>query len=118
MPENLLANHTTPRVGGPATTWIIASTEDQLITAIADTDTAKPPLVVLAGARNMVVADDGVPGTVVRIATNGIEVLESARADVQIKMAVGQHWDAVVEWSVGQGLSGIDALSGIPGSTG
>lgn len=118
MPENLLANHTTARVGGPATTWIVASTEDQLITAIADTDTAKTPLLVLAGGSNMLVADDGFPGTVVRIATNGIEVLESTPADVHIRIAAGQHWDAVVEWSVAQGLSGIEALSGIPGSTG
>src|SRR5699024_4073477 len=118
MPENLLANHTTARVGGPATTWVVASTEEQLITAIADTDTAKTPLLVLAGGSNMLVADDGFPGTVVRIATNGIEIMESTPADVHVRIAAGQHWDAVVEWSVAKGLSGIEALSGIPGSTG
>lgn len=118
MPENLLANHTTARVGGPATTWVVASTEEQLITAIADTDTAKTPLLVLAGGSNMLVADEGFPGTVVRIATNGIEIMESTPADVHVRIAAGQHWDAVVEWSVAKGLSGIEALSGIPGSTG
>src|SRR5699024_4737697 len=98
MPEHLLATPTTARVGCPAPTWILASTEDQLRTDTADTDTPKTPLLVLAGGSIMLVADDGFPGTVVRIATNGVEVLESTPADVHIRIAAGQHWDAVVEW--------------------
>jgi len=118
MIENLLANHTTARVGGPATTWIVASTEDQLTRAIAQTDAAKTPLLVLAGGSNMLVADEGFPGTVVRIATEGIDVLESTDAHVHIRVAAGHEWDTVVAWSVAEGLTGIEALSGIPGSTG
>ncbi|MGO1536239.1 MAG: FAD-binding protein, partial [Yaniella sp.] len=77
MPENLLAHHTTARVGGPASTWITVSTEDQLTAAIADADAAGTPLLVLAGGSNMLVSDAGFPGTVVHLATEGIDVIES-----------------------------------------
>ncbi|WP_022871448.1 UDP-N-acetylmuramate dehydrogenase [Yaniella halotolerans] len=118
MPENLLANHTTARVGGPATTWVTVSTEKQLTTAIADADAANTPLLVLAGGSNMLVADAGFPGTVVHLATQGIEILESTEEYVYVRIAAGHEWDAVVAWSVAEGLTGIEALSGIPGSTG
>lgn len=118
MIENLLANHTTARVGGPATTWIVASTEDQLTRAIAQTDADGSPLLVLAGGSNMLVADDGFPGTVVRIATEGIDVVDATDTHVHIRVAAGHEWDTVVAWSVAEGLTGIEALSGIPGSTG
>lgn len=118
MPENLLANYTTARVGGPATTWVVASTEDQLTTTIAETDAANMPLLVLAGGSNMLVADEGFDGTVVRIDTAGIEVLNSDDEHVHVRIAAGHNWDAAVAWSVAEGLTGIEALSGIPGSTG
>lgn len=118
MTENLLANHTTARVGGPADTWITASTEDQLTTAIADADASGTPLLVLAGGSNMLVADAGFPGTVVHVVTEGIDIIESTDTHVHVRIAAGHHWDAVVEWSVAEGLTGIEALSGIPGSAG
>ena len=118
MSAHLLANHTTARVGGPATTWIEVSTEEQLITAVAETDAAEFPLLVLAGGSNMLVADEGFPGTVVQLGTAGIDVMESKNSHVHVRIAAGHNWDAVVAWSVAEGLTGIEALSGIPGSTG
>lgn len=118
MPENLLAHHTTARIGGPASTWITVSNEDQLTTAIADADAADTALLVLAGGSNMLVADSGFPGTVVHIATEGIDIIESTDEYVYVRIAAGHEWDAVVAWSVTEGLTGIEALSGIPGSTG
>lgn len=118
MVDNFLAHHTTARVGGPADTWITVTTEDQLITAVADADATDTPVLVLAGGSNMLVADAGFPGTVVQIATEGIEVLESNAEHVRVRIVAGHHWDDVVAWSVAEGLTGIEALSGIPGSTG
>ena len=118
MSQNLLAHHTTARVGGPADAWIVAATEEELIRAIADTDAADTPLLVLSGGSNLLVADEGFPGTVVQIATEGINVVESTPSHVCIRIAAGHEWDSVVAWSVAQGLTGIEALSGIPGSTG
>lgn len=118
MTQNLLAHHTTARVGGPAQAWIMASSEEQLTCAIADTDASGTPLLVLSGGSNLLVADAGFPGNVVQLATEGIEVLESTDSHVRIRVAAGHEWDSVVAWSVTEGLTGIEALSGIPGSTG
>ena len=118
MTQNLLANYTTARVGGPATTWVKVTTENQLTRAIAEADSADVPLLVVAGGSNLLVADEGFPGTVVQIATQGIEVVETTDTNVHIRVAAGHTWDDVVAWSVAEGLTGIEALSGIPGSTG
>lgn len=118
MSQNLIAQHTTARVGGPATTWIDVSTETQLTRAIADADRTHTPLLVLGGGSNMLVADQGFPGTVVKVATQGINIVDSTDSHVHIRVAAGHHWDDVVAWSVAEGLTGLEALSGIPGSTG
>lgn len=118
MSQNLIAQHTTARVGGPATSWIVVSDETQFTRAIADTDRTQTPLLVLAGGSNMLVADHGFPGTVVKVATQGIDVLDATASHVHIRVAAGHHWDDVVAWSVAEGLTGLEALSGIPGSTG
>ena len=68
---------------------------------------------MLAGGSNVVVADDGFPGTVVHVLTRGVE-RDGTRSTVQ----AGEPWDPFVAARVGEGLAGIECLSGIPGSTG
>jgi UDP-N-acetylmuramate dehydrogenase len=68
---------------------------------------------VLAGGSNVVVADEGVRGTVVRVLTRGVE-----RQGASLVVAAGEPWDALVERCVAAGLQGFECLSGIPGSTG
>ena len=70
MPE-LLADHTTLRLGGPAGAWVRATTEAELTEAVTAADAAGRTL-VLGGGSNLVVADAGFDGTVVEVATTGI----------------------------------------------
>lgn len=112
-----LAEHTTSRVGGPAGHWVTAGSEDAAIQAIRQADQAGTPLLVLGGGSNTLMADAGFPGTVVRLAFSGVERIPESGADV-VRMAAGQDWDEAVAWTVAQGLSGLEALSGIPGSAG
>jgi UDP-N-acetylmuramate dehydrogenase len=105
-----LAELTTLRLGGPARRMVEARTEAELVAAVRE---AEPPVLVLAGGSNVVIADDGVPGTVVRVATRGIE-----RDGERLTVAAGEPWDDVVALCVGAGLQGFECLSGIPGSTG
>ncbi len=114
-----LAPLTTMRVGGPADRLVTASTTAQLVESVREADAAAQPVLVLSGGSNVVVADDGFRGTVVRVATQGVEV-ESADfcGGVSVRVAAGQAWDAVVARAVAAGWSGIEALSGIPGSAG
>ena len=135
-----LADHTTTRVGGPARAWVTAHTEAEAIEAVRAADAAGETLFVLGGGSNTLMADAGFPGTVVRLAFDGIEVLdglapsegETAPAGdgnrpeaadhegeaVVVRVAAGHPWDDAVAWTVAHGLGGIEALSGIPGSAG
>src|SRR3954451_9011180 len=114
-----LATLTTLHVGGPARRLVTATTTHEIIDSVSACDARAEPLLVLAGGSNLLVADAGFDGTVVRIATRGVtEDDASACAGVTLRVAAGEPWDAVVALAVERGLAGIEALSGIPGSTG
>lgn len=108
-----LAPYTTLRLGGPADHFFVAETDAGLIAAIRDVESHGAELFVLGGGSNIVVADEGLRGTVVRVATSGVTV-----ADGLLSAAAGVPWDDVVAQAVDAGLAGIECLSGIPGSTG
>src|SRR5947209_17193518 len=105
-----LASLTTIRLGGPALRLVRATSEAEAIEALT---TAQGALLVLAGGSNVVIADEGFPGTVVRIASRGIE-----RSGDELTVAAGEPWDDFVAGCVRSGLAGVECLSGIPGSTG
>ena len=112
-----LSSLTTLGVGGPAARLTEARTADDLVEAVLAADIVGGPLLVLGGGSNLVVSDDGFPGTVLRVATTGI----SARvADdvVLVTVAAGENWDRLVEWSVAEKLAGFECLAGIPGLAG
>jgi UDP-N-acetylmuramate dehydrogenase len=114
----LLSDLTTLRLGGAAGTLVEARDEPALVAAVREADRAGEPLLVLAGGSNVVVADDGFPGTVVRIATRGFVRAEEDGGRVALQVQAGEPWDPFVEASVGEGLAGVECLSGIPGSVG
>lgn len=110
---------TTLRVGGPASAYVPVTTTDAAIETIAAADAAGEPLLVLGGGSNLLVGDDGFDGTVVHLRTRGMEVLaDDACSGVTVRVAAGQPWDDLVGESVRRGWVGLEALSGIPGSTG
>ncbi|WP_151083517.1 UDP-N-acetylmuramate dehydrogenase [Nocardioides cynanchi] len=121
MPERL-ADHTTLRVGGPARSWVRATTEAELVDAVRRADEAAEPVLVLAGGSNLLVADEGFAGTVVEVATTGIasDVTddEPTCGGAVVTVAAGESWDAFVATAVERGWLGLEALSGIPGSVG
>jgi UDP-N-acetylmuramate dehydrogenase len=109
-----LAPLTTLRLGGPARRIVEARSEADAIGAVREADEAGEPLLLLAGGSNVVIADDGFPGTVVRLLTHGI----TRQGDDRIEVQAGEPWDPFVERCVAEGLTGIECLSGIPGSVG
>lgn len=120
----LLRDHTTLRLGGPARDWVEATTEREVVDAIRRLDAAGDPVLVLAGGSNLVVADEGFEGTVVKLATRGVSPDADDPDDlgclgaVTVTVAAGESWDALVARAVDAGWVGIEALSGIPGSVG
>src|SRR3954451_23638946 len=114
-----LAPLTTLHVGGPARRLVTATTTHEIIDSVSACDARAEPLLVLGGGSNLLVGDAGFDGTVVGVATRGGPGdAESSCAGVTLRVAAGEPWDDVVALAVERGLAGIEALSGIPGSTG
>jgi UDP-N-acetylmuramate dehydrogenase len=112
-----LAEYTTLQLGGPAARFSAAATVADLVGTVAAADRDGEPVLVLGGGSNLVVADAGFPGVVVRAASEGARfaVVDGA---VEVTAAAGQDWDELVHRCLAEGLSGVECLSGIPGSAG
>jgi len=114
-----LAGLTTLRLGGPARRLIVAETEDEIVSVVRSADAAGEPLLVLGGGSNLVVADAGFDGTVLRIATHGMApAAPAALAEHVLQLEAGVDWDSAVALAVHEGYAGVEALSGIPGLAG
>lgn len=109
---------TTLRIGGPARALIETRSAEELVETVRAVDAAGEPLLVLAGGSNVVIADAGFDGTVVRIADSGHRQVGERDGRVLVEAAAGEQWDGFVTAMVAAGLAGIDALSGIPGTVG
>ena len=105
----LLSELTTLRLGGPAGAVAEARSEAELVEAAQGDD-----VLLVAGGSNLVIADEGWPGTVVRVLTRGVE----ERAPGELTVAAGEEWEPFVARCVAEGLAGVESLSGIPGSIG
>ena len=113
-----LSGFTTLRTGGSATRVIVAESQADLVEAVSAADAAGDPITILGGGSNVVVSDDGLPGTVVLVRTRGIDVSVDDCAGAWVTVAAGEPWDDLVALAVAEEWSGIEALSGIPGLTG
>jgi len=112
-----LADYTTLQLGGPAARFTAAASVTDLVDAVTAADRGGEPVLVLGGGSNLVVADAGFPGVVVRAASDGLQFAAGDGA-VEVTAAAGQDWDELVCRCLAEGLSGVECLSGIPGSAG
>jgi UDP-N-acetylmuramate dehydrogenase len=113
------ADLTTLRVGGPIDRLVTATTPDELVARVREAEASGAPWMVLGGGSNLLVGDDGFEGTVIRIASRGIEARRGDEAGtMRVRVEAGENWDELVAFTVAQGYSGLEALSGIPGSVG
>lgn len=112
-----LAPYTTLRLGGPARRFVEAATADEVVAAVTAADRSGEPVLVLGGGSNVVVADEGFPGTVVHVATRGVEMVGD-RDTVLVRAQAGEDWERLVARCVAADLTGIECLSGIPGLVG
>ncbi len=113
-----LSELTTLRLGGPARRLVRVERDGELLEVVRAADAGGEPLLVLAGGSNVVVADEGFDGTVALVGTRGIERPRRSDGRVWLDVAAGEDWDALVAACVAEGLCGVEALSGIPGSVG
>ncbi|HMD15290.1 MAG TPA: UDP-N-acetylmuramate dehydrogenase [Terriglobales bacterium] len=120
--ENVpLAPLTTLQVGGAARYFAELRREDEVEEAVQFAKTRNLPLFVLGGGSNLVIADSGWPGLVLKIAIGGIATPATSDAtgnSVLFSVGAGVNWDDFVAQTIVQNCAGVECLSGIPGSVG
>jgi UDP-N-acetylmuramate dehydrogenase len=112
-----LAPLTTFGLGGPARHFLAAGDAATLAAGLAWAGERGLPVFVLGGGSNLLVADAGFPGVVVRIDTRGVDVRVEGDAAI-VEAGAGEDWDALVARCVAAGHAGVECLSGIPGRVG
>jgi UDP-N-acetylmuramate dehydrogenase len=116
--ENVaLAPLTTFGIGGAARYFVEALDEKTVLDAVHWAKERRLPLFVLGGGSNLLVADAGFEGLVIKIGIRGIE-WTSNNAKTSVTAGAGEDWDRLVASAVERSLAGIECLSGIPGSVG
>ncbi len=111
-----LAPYTTLGLGGPARYFAECATEDDVRAALEHAARLRLPLFVLGGGSNVVFLEEGFPGVVLHVAIGGIAMLDGATPE--ITAGAGADWDTLVQGAVERGWTGIECLSGIPGTVG
>lgn len=111
-----LAPYTTLGLGGDARYFVACDSEDEIRAALAYAADRSLPVYILGGGSNVVFPDSGFPGLVLRVTIGGIE-LQDGRTP-QVKAGAGADWDTLVQSVVARGWSGVECLSGIPGTVG
>lgn len=112
-----LKNYTTMRLGGSARFMTEVHTPEEVAEVCREAKNQNLRLFILGGGSNVIVPDAGFDGMVVRNRIPGFEVAdEPGRAT--IKIGAGENWDEVVMRTVEMNLSGIEAMSAIPGTAG
>ncbi|TFC77405.1 UDP-N-acetylmuramate dehydrogenase [Cryobacterium cheniae] len=125
-PAPTFADLTTMGVGGPAARMVSPTTEQDLVDQTLSVWASGDEWLLLGGGSNTIVADEGFDGTVIRVLTRGMSIVSPSASSgpssdpdpLVLRVQAGEPWDELVAHTVAQGWSGIEALSGIPGSTG
>jgi UDP-N-acetylmuramate dehydrogenase len=113
-PNVVLAPLTTFRVGGPADWLIETRNSDEIVAALRVARAANVPATILGGGSNVLVADNGVRGLVIR--PRGGEVHELAEDRIRADAAVTIN--GLVRWTINHGRAGLEAWAGTPGTVG
>jgi UDP-N-acetylmuramate dehydrogenase len=116
--ENVsLKEYTTFKIGGPAKFFCIVKNEDDLIEAFNFSKKNKLPTFVLGGGSNLLVADNGYQGLIIKVEMMGMIHAEDGDV-IRVTAMAGEGWDDFVEKMVERGYYGLENLSGIPGTVG
>ena len=113
-----LKQYTTMQLGGQARFMAHATTVDDVKRIYAEAKLRHLPVFVLGGGSNVITRDEEYRGIILRNQIPGFKVIDQNSSTTTIQVGAGEVWDTVVERVVAMGLSGIEAMSGIPGTAG
>ena len=113
-----LKNYTTMRLGGNARFMTEVHTPEEAAEVYRNAKSQQLPVFVLGGGSNLIVHDEGFNGLVIRNRIPGFEIIDDQAGHIIIRIGAGENWDNVVKRSVDMNLTGIEAMSAIPGTAG
>ena len=113
-----LKNYTTMRLGGNARFMTEVRTPEEIAEIYTNAKSQRLPIFVLGGGSNVIVHDEGFNGIVIRNRIPGFDIVEDTATTTTIRVGAGENWDEVVKRAVDMSLSGIEAMSAIPGTAG
>ena len=111
-----LSDYTSLRVGGPATNFVEAGTDSEIIAAIEAA--GDQPILIMGGGTNLLISDKGFEGTVIHVTNQALKAEVDACSGATLTIGAGENWDDLVVTTLERGFAGLETLSGIPGSVG
>lgn len=113
-----LKNLTTMKLGGPTRFFAEARTPQEVQVLFQNAASKNIPIFILGGGSNVIAQDAGYQGLLLRMRIPGFEIVSDDIYSTVVKIGAGEDWDSVVDRTVKMGLSGIEAMSAIPGTSG
>jgi len=113
-----LKNYTTMRLGGNARFMTDVHNNDEVAEVCRNARSQNLPIFILGGGSNVIVHDEGFNGIVIRNRISGFEVVADEPGRTILKVGAGENWDEIVKRTVDMNLTGIEAMSAIPGTAG
>jgi UDP-N-acetylmuramate dehydrogenase len=113
-----LRTYSTFHIGGVAHKVTLLHSKEDILEIDSYASYMNKPLVVLGEGSNSIFADTTDKYVIGLIQIKGMEILSQEDTSVYIKVYAGEIWDSVVAWSIEHNLSGLESLSGIPGTAG
>ena len=113
-----LKNFTTMKLGGNARFMTEVHTPEDVVTVYHNAKAQSLPVFILGGGSNVIAKDEGFAGIVIRMRIPGFDIIADDLNSTTIRIGAGESWDEVVKRTVDLHLSGIEALSAIPGTAG
>lgn len=113
-----LKDLTTMKLGGNASFVSGVHNNDEVAKACRDAKVQSLPIFVIGSGSNVIAKDEGFNGFIIRMSIPGFEAIADDNDSTTIRIGAGEQWDSVVKRSVDMRLSGIEAMSAIPGTAG
>jgi UDP-N-acetylmuramate dehydrogenase len=113
-----LKNYTTMRLGGNARFMTEVHSAEDVDKVCRNARSQNLPIFILGGGSNIIVRDEGFAGIVIRNRISGFDIVSDEPGQTTIRIGAGENWDETVKRTVALNLSGIEAMSAIPGTVG
>ena len=113
-----MSSVTTLQIGGPAKQFVTVQTQDQLLEAIKHAKSQKIPYLIIGGGSNLLVSDEGVNQLIIKNEITGITTSKVGSDSFEVNVKAGTVLQDLVDYTIQHGLSGLQKLTGIPGTVG